>query len=83
MATFLTGVPRLENLVCLLDNEWHDRVGEVTPPMAEEIREFGRQMFWPCPTPITLQPVSAVVVKVKWYCPEMGRTVEEWKSSVS
>ena len=62
----LTVVPRLENLMCLLDNEWHDRVGEVTPPMAEEIQEFSRQMLWQCPTPITLQPVSAPVVLIHW-----------------
>ena len=34
--------------------------------MAEEIREFSRQMLWPCPTPITLQPVSAPVVLIHW-----------------
>ena len=35
LAEFLTGVPQLENLCCLLDEQWHDPVREVTPPIAE------------------------------------------------
>ena len=31
LAEFLMGVPQLENLCCLLDEQWHDPVGEVTP----------------------------------------------------
>ena len=41
LAEFLTGVPRLENLCCLLDEQWHDLVEEVTPPIVVEIISLG------------------------------------------
>ena len=66
LATFLTGAPSLDNLCCLLDMEWHDRVGEVIPPISEEIEQFAWEMWWSCPTPITLQPMSSAALLIHW-----------------
>ena len=66
LAEFLTGVPRLENLCCLLDEQWHDPVGEVTPPIVEEILDLSCRMMWNCPTPITLKPISAPGALLHW-----------------
>ena len=66
LAEFLTGVPQLENLCCLLDEQWHDPVGEVTPPIAEEILDLSWRMMWNCPTPITLQPIAAPAALLHW-----------------
>ena len=59
LAELTLGSPRIQGLVDFLDAEWRGPVGGVTPDLTEEIREFAAQKGWPCPLPISLQPLSS------------------------
>ena len=66
LAELTLGSPRIQGLVEYLDTEWRGPVGEVAPDLQTEIEEFAATKGWPCPLPISLQPLSSPAALLHW-----------------